>query len=585
MLKRLIHILVLLFVCSVSGTCFSAITLPDSFLTVCKAKSYFYQSPDTALAILRDMQDRNLEHSWKLYMVEGDLQRRHNHYHAAIECYEKALKTQEVKDDIILQADGWRGMMNCHDMLMDDLLLMDDLYKLTKCSDESKQPFYKYLADFVAGKRLHLHGLKDKGYSYCLEALKNLKKLEYENKLWSLRLCYSVLVRLYRSDHLYDKAFEMSQLQEQMVRKKGPGDLPGERLIDLHNVYAQRASLLAEAGRLGEADQAYEKWQQTKPGNPYDEREILSYLLIANRLEEALKVVEHYKNFLNAEGDSINIRMLDALVYESHTYTRLNNYERALQNYAPMASIAYQLHQLTSKKEMQGRYKSLQERDRLNQRNIWLLGISLTLLGLLVILCLLIWYRHVTHRMNLRIQRAMNRIVAYQKAMIKTEDSPSGQDKSSDVSTVSDKLTTNLVPSTSLPLSVDESIDDDERLFVELDTKINREQLFLKPNLSREDLMRLIGVDKNRIGRIMSRYSGTSNISTYINQKRAYYAANYIQQHPDYTIAAVVEACGMVNTITLNRSFKELFGMNPSDYRRQILDGTFQGANNIHVGE
>ncbi len=578
MLKKLIYLLALLLVGSVSGTCFSAIILPDSLLTVRKARAYFYQSPDTALAILHVMQERGLEPSWKLYLEEGDLQRRHNHYHAAIDCYEKVLDCQDVKDNIILQADGWRGMMNCHDMLMDDLLLMDDIYQLTRCSEKSNLLFYKYLANFVAGKRLHLHGLKVKGYSFCLEALDNLKRLEYSNKLWSLRLCYSVLVRLYRSDHLYDKAIEMSRLQEQMVRKIGPDDLPGERAIDLHNVYAQRASLLAEAGRKGEAEQAYLQWHQTKPGNPYDEREILSYLLISSRLDEALKVVESYKKFLTAEGDSINIRMLDALVYESHTYTRLNNYERALQNYAPMASIAYQLHQLSSKEEMQTRYKSLQERDRLNQRNMWLLVIALTLFVLLLILGLYLWYRHATHRKNLRIQRAMNRILAYQKVMLKAEDMLAEQKTNSVVSAFLDQSPSTTSSNSSHPLSVDESMDEDERLFVKLDTMINREKLYLNPNLSREDLMRLIGVDKNRIGRIMSRYSDTSNISTYINQKRAYYAASYIQQHPEYTIAAVVEACGMMNTVTLNRSFKDLFGITPSDYRRQLLGGNFLGA-------
>jgi AraC-like DNA-binding protein len=82
--------------------------------------------------------------------------------------------------------------------------------------------------------------------------------------------------------------------------------------------------------------------------------------------------------------------------------------------------------------------------------------------------------------------------------------------------------------------------------------------------------MRLIGVDKNRFGKMMSKYSDASNTSVYINIKRVEYGAQLLLEHPDYTIATVATECGMSNTVTFNRTFKEIYNMTPSEYREKI---------------
>ena len=82
--------------------------------------------------------------------------------------------------------------------------------------------------------------------------------------------------------------------------------------------------------------------------------------------------------------------------------------------------------------------------------------------------------------------------------------------------------------------------------------------------------MRLIGVDKNRFGKMMSKYSDASNTSVYINTKRVEYAAKLLLEHPEYTIATVVSECGMSNTVTFNRTFKDKYNMTPSEYREKM---------------
>ena len=82
--------------------------------------------------------------------------------------------------------------------------------------------------------------------------------------------------------------------------------------------------------------------------------------------------------------------------------------------------------------------------------------------------------------------------------------------------------------------------------------------------------MRLIGVDKNRFGKMMGKYSDASNTSVYINQKRVEYGAKLLLEHPEYTIATVAAECGMSNTVTFNRTFKEVYGITPSENREKM---------------
>ena len=112
-----------------------------------------------------------------------------------------------------------------------------------------------------------------------------------------------------------------------------------------------------------------------------------------------------------------------------------------------------------------------------------------------------------------------------------------------------------------------EDVDEDEQLFLQLDRLIEEKKLYLKPDLNRNDLARLIGVEKNRFGRIITNYSGFSNSAVYINIKRVGYGAKLLVEHPEYTINTIANECGMSNTVTFNRTFKEVFGVTPSAYR------------------
>ena len=110
---------------------------------------------------------------------------------------------------------------------------------------------------------------------------------------------------------------------------------------------------------------------------------------------------------------------------------------------------------------------------------------------------------------------------------------------------------------------------EDRDLFFRLDQQMEDGRLYRNPNLNRDMLCQLIGVDKNRLGRIITRYSGANNSTTYINRKRIQHAIELMREHPDWTKMNIAIECGMSNTSTFNRIFLQTYGMTPTEYLKQ----------------
>lgn len=108
--------------------------------------------------------------------------------------------------------------------------------------------------------------------------------------------------------------------------------------------------------------------------------------------------------------------------------------------------------------------------------------------------------------------------------------------------------------------------------FKEMDKRIMKERLFTQSDFGRDDLMRMMGVDKTALATLIQRYSGT-NVPGYINLKRMEYAVVLMRKHPEYTLNAISEACGIMGSATFIRNFKNVYEMTPSEYRKLLEEG------------
>ncbi len=555
--------------------------LPDSLLTINKAYTYTLSDTDTSLAILQAMRQRKMEPDWQLNLCEGDVYMNNRQLRRAIPYYEAALGDPHLSDSLRMAV--YKRMMDVYDLLQEHERLMYYIYQLRDFAQQHHDNHFLALAEFMIGKHLHLHGDRQRGYDKCAKALELMKASTNARRLNELRAFYAEYVNMYVRDGRYDDAMRASLLQEQVARERSP--MPIQRLDDraMRRVYALRATLLAiEARRMepqrevkmAEADAAYALWRQTAGGNPVDDREILGYLILSGHNDEAATIINRYKDFLRDQGDSISFGMLSILYDDARVLLNQGLMEPASENLSTVRRIADSLHVRSARNQMSVTYQLLEEQKE-DHRHHLVISWLVALLVLLVVMGIAVVYynRIITHR-NKAFQRLLNGLDAYRNANISSQPQTLEDEASAHMGTdprVRQASQQGLSPSELPPEPTPrEPQDEDERLFVEMDSQVTRDKLFLKPDLSREDLMRLIGVDKNRFGRMISNFSEASNASVYINTKRVEYGALLIKQHPDYTIASIAEACGLQNTVTFNRAFRRVFGVTPSEYRANL---------------
>ena len=541
------------------------ISLPDSMLTITKSYACNITSPDTAQAILRTIRERQTEPAWRIDFAEGDLNYNMRRYLKALSYFERVKAEPSLRDSSRVQMLLYKRLMDCYAplSLSDDLIRT--IYDLRKMAKSRGDKAFESMAVFMSGKEHHYHGHIDRGYASCLEGLEMMRETEYVNKHIELRNYYAELLKMYTRDGRYEDAIHMSQHQEAEALYPTPAIMLKARERGLRQVYALRASMYAQAGDMTEANKAYAAWKKTTCGNAIDDMDIFDYLQLSHHNDEALSTIVHYREFISEQGDTISYRMLSALNREALLRMDMGDYEQAAACGRQVAVIAHKLHIIKSGEQMQTTYRLLKEESSSQQKSQWLTVMIVILVAILVLALVILYYVRYIRRRNVELVKVLNSLDAYRRAVLNGDALTSPK-----VVAAVETMRTVELSNAGSSHGVDAPDDEDRRLYIEMDTQVTRDRLFLKPGLGREDLMRLIGVDKNRFGKMMGKYSDASNTSVYISRKRVEYGAKLLLEQPDYTIATVATECGMSNTVTFNRIFKDTYKMTPSEYREKM---------------
>lgn len=562
-MKARVYLIVCLLFVSLVGD--AKIVVPDSLLDVKKSYLFFITSPDTAQAIINTLRERKAAPEWRLDLAEGDMHYNARRYLTALTYYNKVDGREEISDSTHIQLIILKRMMDCYDELLDSDHLVRTLMRLRNLAERNHNKAFEAMTYFTSGKWHHTNGQKKLGYTYCQDAMEMMKSSDYPSKHVELRNFYGEMVKMYARDGRYDDALHMSRLQEAETMYPSPIIIKKANERGLRQTFAIRASMLAKAGRMAEATQAYESWKNTTGGNDIDNKEIYDYLRLSNKDEEALDIVTRYRDFLYRRGDTLSVRMLSVLNREALLRVEMGDYEHVPNLGSLIGTIADSLNVRRSSEQMQTTYHLLKEKNESQQRAQWITILTIVLAAVLIISLVILYYvRYIRHR-NVELIKVLNGLDAYRRAVI-NGDSPT----SPEVVAALEEMRKLKLPNDLSSEDVEQPDDEDRRLYVEMDKQVTRDRLFLKPGLGREDLMRLIGVDKNRFGKMMSKYSDASNTSVYINMKRVEYGAKLLLEHPEYTIATIASECGMSNTVTFNRTFKEVYNMTPSEYREKM---------------
>lgn len=109
----------------------------------------------------------------------------------------------------------------------------------------------------------------------------------------------------------------------------------------------------------------------------------------------------------------------------------------------------------------------------------------------------------------------------------------------------------------------------DKADYMALRDLVLKERLFLDSDLTRDKVVQLSGMNRNRLAKVVQEYSGT-NFSGFINLLRLEYSLALLEKK-DLTVESVALDSGFGNVRTYHRIFKERFGMTPTEYREASL--------------
>ena len=126
------------------------------------------------------------------------------------------------------------------------------------------------------------------------------------------------------------------------------------------------------------------------------------------------------------------------------------------------------------------------------------------------------------------------------------------------------------VPANTISTSVLDDADAVHQRFLRFDEQVETRKLYTQPGISRDELCRVMGVDRTTFSRIIAEHSGCQNLAAYLNSKRMAEAVRLMHLHPNYTLQAIMEESGYSNKMTFTRVFKETYGTTPSEFRQQI---------------
>ncbi len=520
---------------------------PDSSLTIANAYRLNLTDLPQALEIIEKLHKSHMIPSWRYNMVKGHLYYNANLYRHAVNCYKNVPDNIALKDSLQTRLIVLKFMMDSYDILGEEKEVAEIAYRIINEAGENKQEAYVAMAQFMLGKRQHDNVSAQEGYKKCIEAIKTMKSADYRYRDNELSFFYEKLSLMYIKDRQYKKAMQMSLAQEKMIYKSHWKPFARSKERALYRLYSIRTWLMTETGQIDKADHYYKLGKELDIKDVTIEHYMQTYMQNKKMYKELQEMFKASEQVIIDDKNEFSLTMVEILNHEAQMYAEMGNYKAATHSYKRMFDIADSLRIKISDQCLASVREAVNHEQQISQHNLLLTIFLIVVVMLVFISIILLFYDLRERKRNRQMSAAMQRLVFYRNLLLRKDST--------------DKKTN--------PNSKETEEEKHKRIFEEADKRITKEKLFLNQGFGRDELMRLMGVDKNVLANIVSKYT-SMNVSGYINSKRMIYAISLMKEHPEYTMNAIAEACGIKSPATFIRNFKNAFGMTPSDYRKDL---------------
>ena len=424
---------------------------------------------------------------------------------------------------------------------------------------------------FCMGENKRMLTFKEEGYRLFDEAidlLDNSKSKDYETML---SYFYGVKMGYLIADKRLDDAIEIGLQREKLLDKTSRQAEVRADILDQQfaYVYSKLAYLFHRTGDKERAAAYYKKYQSTDASATVDGRfDIAPYLLALGQYQTVLDNCLDFKKMMRQQ-DTLNNQYLSILNLEILANTKLENYKTVINLQRVIAAIKdniYQREKQNAALELDTLYEVNEKEARISEQAFQLKIRTITLICILsgALLALFfvwrLWHQNcVIRNKNKALVKRINEQFSMQDEM--------------------DRSQLDVEKDLSFPEKVeDESGDNEEQdkqmnkmIFEKLDYIIKRDKMYLSPDLSREELTRIVRMNNTRFAKMIKENTDT-NLNGYINNLRLNYAIHLMKEQPDYTLRAIAESSGINSMPTFHQLFKGRTGMTPSEFKNAQKD-------------
>lgn len=109
----------------------------------------------------------------------------------------------------------------------------------------------------------------------------------------------------------------------------------------------------------------------------------------------------------------------------------------------------------------------------------------------------------------------------------------------------------------------------EHELFEYIDKTIREQQLYLQSDFSRDALCQMMNINKTQCSTLFKKYAQCT-FPSYLNRLRLNHAVVMMKEHPDYSMEAIANECGL-ERVTFHRRFVEQFGITPAEFKKTKL--------------
>ena len=424
---------------------------------------------------------------------------------------------------------------------------------------------------FCMGENKRRLSFKEEGYLFfdqAIDLLDNSKNEDYETML---SYFYGVKMGYLIADKRSNEALEIGLQREKLLDRMSEQSKIRADLLDLQfaYVYSKLAYLFHLMGDQKRAAVYYKKYQSTNAASTPDGKfDATPYLLLLGKYQAVLDNCRDFKEVMRQQ-DTLNSQYLSILNLEIQANVKLENYKTVINLQRDITAIKdsiYQREKQNAALELDALYELNEKEARISEQAFQLKIRTITLIcilsGALLALFFLwrLWHQNcVIRNKNKALVKRINEQFSMQEEM--------------------DRSQLCVEKDLSFPEKVeDESGDNEEQdkqmnkmIFEKLDYIIKRDKMYLSPDLSREELTRIVRMNNTRFAKMIKENTDT-NLNGYINNLRLNYAIHLMKEQPDYTLRAIAESSGINSMPTFHQLFKGRTGMTPSEFKNAQKD-------------